>query len=156
TDDDYFRIPTTPLLAQRIADATSTTQPTRKMSDAIRIAAPCKLVPSPIPPSPQMITVPVFWDHELTLRTQRAGKPAALGALVAGHKKDVVILPRLHDPTTPKRVAIYGWHQVNGSAIQPLYPGHGESSSDYSHGIRLVDNDMLLNGAPITVADVLT
>ena len=34
------------------------------------------------------------------------------GTLVSGHKKDVVISPRL--TTNPEKLAIYGWHQLNG------------------------------------------
>lgn len=156
SDADYFRMPMTPVLAQRIADATSTTLPTRKMVNAIWAAAPCKLSPSPIPPSPAMITVPVFWDHQLAVQAQRDAKPNPLGDLVAGHKKDVIITPRLHDPANPDRVAIYGWHQSNGVPIQNIYLGHAETYADYSHGIRLVNNQMLLDGVAVMVQDVLT
>jgi hypothetical protein len=76
-----------------------------------------------------------------------------LGALVGGIKKDVVITPLL--ASNPGKVAIYGWHQLNGVPIQPLYLGHGDFYVDYSHGIRLVRQDMLVDGAATTVADVL-
>jgi imidazoleglycerol phosphate synthase glutamine amidotransferase subunit HisH len=55
-----------------------------------------------------------------------------------------------------KPVVTYGWHQLNGSPIQPLYNGHGETYADYSHGIRLVQNAAELDGAPTTVGAVLT
>jgi hypothetical protein len=89
------------------------------------------------------------------VRTQRAvfriSHPP--GALVAGHKKDVVISARLAGTTN--KVAIYGWHRTNGVPIQPLYTGHAADWVDYSHGIRLVQQRMTVNGEPKTVAEVL-
>ncbi len=76
-----------------------------------------------------------------------------LGALVAGHKKDVVIANKLF--MTPGKVAIYGWHKSDGKPIQPLYTGHGASWVDYSHGIRLVSRRILVNGKAKTIDEVL-
>lgn len=154
--DNYFRMPMSPRLAQWIADGTSTTLPTSKMVDAIWQQAPYRLVPSPLTPDATMITVPVFWQHQLLVQSQRQTAGHTDGTLLAGHKKDVVISPRLHDPATSGRVAIYGWHQANGSPIQPVYLGHAETWVDYSHGIRLVGTSMLLDGTTVTVNDVLT
>lgn len=118
-------------------------------------AAELKLEPAPIPPSDAMTTVPVFAQHNATVRAQRTAALAAhpLGALVAGHKKDVVLTPQLAD--APGKVAIYGWHKLDGTAIQPLFLGHAASWVDYSHGIRLIRRDMIVNGAPTTIDAVL-
>ena len=83
----------------------------------------------------------------------RLSQKFPLGALTAGDKKDLVITSRLAN--SPNKVAIYGWHQTNGVAIQPLYLGHGASWADYSHGIRLVQKKMMVNGVSKTVAEVL-
>src|SRR5690242_10858378 len=48
SDSDYFLEPTTPLLAQRLADALNCSLPTRKMVNDIWKKAPCHLAPSPI------------------------------------------------------------------------------------------------------------
>ncbi|MBI4324221.1 MAG: hypothetical protein HY674_03065 [Chloroflexi bacterium] len=155
TEDDFFLTPLMPATAQRIADQLGATLPTRKMVDAIYHAADVKLPPAPIPPGPSMTTVPVFAAHNDLVRTQRLEfLPAHLpGALVAGHKKDVVISAKLAG--SPGKVAIYGWHRTNGTAIQPLYLGHSAAWADYSHGIRLVQQRMTVNGATATVAQVL-
>ena len=155
TDEDYFLIPMTPRTAQRIADQLGCTLPTPKMVDAIYAAAEVKLAPTPLPSGPQMTTLPVFAEHNRNLRLQRATYWSAnpLGALVAGHKKDVVICRRLG--STLDKVAIYGWQQTNGTPIQPLYLGHTSTWVDYSHGIRLVQQKMMVNGQVKTVADVL-
>lgn len=154
-DEDYFLSPMTPLTAQRIADQLGCTLPTPKMVDAIYAAAEVKLAPTPLAPSSLMTTVPIFAEHNGSIRRQRAAhlpaRPA--GVLVAGHKKDVVICAKL--ATKQGKVAIYGWHRTNGVAIQPLYLGHTSAWVDYSHGIRLVQQKLIVNGATRNVAEVL-
>ena len=54
-----------------------------------------------------------------------------------------------------KPVVIYGWHQLIGIPIQPVYNGHGETYADYSHGIRLVQKMAKINGADISLIDIL-
>jgi len=155
SDADYFLTPMTPVTAQRIADLIGCSLPTRKMVDAIYAAAEVKLPPAPIPPGPQMTAVPEFAKHNGIVKTQRAEflKSAPLGALVAGDKKDVVITARLAQ--SPGKVAIYGWHQTNGTPIQPLYLGHTAAWADYSHGIRLVSQTVLINGQPRAIGEIL-
>jgi hypothetical protein len=160
SDDDYFLMPMTPLLAQRIADATGCLLPSKKMVDELYRSAPVKLAPRPIPPSGAMITVPVFKQHNDTLRVQRAAAIAQwpLGALVGGHKKDVIISNAIVanlKPSVPRPVVIYGWHQLNGVPIQPVYNGHGETYADYSHGIRLVQRLAILDTVPATIETLL-
>src|SRR5262249_48104532 len=111
SDEDFFLTPMTPNTAQRIADALDCSLPTRKMVNDIYLAAPLKLTPAPIPPSPAMTTAPVFSNHNMMVRTQRMQqtKQHPLGTLTAGHQKDVVLANAL--PTMSGKVAIYGWHQ---------------------------------------------
>ncbi len=159
-DTDYFLMPMTPLLGQRIADTLGCSLPTRKMVNDIWKKAPCKLAPSTIPPSSAMTTVPVFEQHNTTVRGQRFAvtNTYPLGTLTGGDKKDVVIATKIYtglQPGVPKPVVIYGWHQLSGSPIQPLYNGHEESYADYSHGIRLVQMALTVNGQPDTVTNVL-
>jgi len=155
SDADYLLAPVSPNNAQRIADKIGCVLPTRKMVDAIYAAAEVKLPPSPIPPSPAMTTVPIFAEHNETIHTQREAvlDSHPLGALVAGHKKDVVISTGLS--TVTNKVAIYGWHRTNGEAIQPLYLGHVSWWVDYSQCIRLVSRWTIVNGEMKTVPEVL-
>ena len=156
SDEDYLLMPISPNVAQRIADELGCSLPTRKMVNDIYAAAQVKLVPLPIPPSPAMTTLPVFSAHNATVRSQRAPglNTHPLGALVAGHKKDVVLSAKL--AAAPGKVAIYGWHQTNGAPIQPLYLGHTAAWVDYSQCIRLVQQQMIVNGEAEMVAEVLT
>ena len=66
-----------------------------------------------------------------------------------------MIYSNLHSGV-PKPVVIYGWHYTSGSPIQPLYNGHEETYADYSHGIRLVQNAITVDGGPNTITNVLT
>jgi hypothetical protein len=151
SDDDYFLMPLTPFTAQAIADRLDCVLPTSKMVDDIYENATVTLTPAPIPPSPAMTTVPVFLSHDEIVRAGRQDRPR--GALVAGHKKDVVIANKVF--AIRGKVAIYGWHKPDGQPIQPLYSGHTASWVDYSHGIRLVSRRMMVNGTATTIENVL-
>jgi hypothetical protein len=109
-----------------------------------------------------MITMPVFVQHNTTVRAQRDARTNAFprGALVAGHKKDVIISARIYtnfaSPSITAPVVIYGWHYLSGSPIQPLYNGHEQTYADYSHGVRMVRDEIRINGQPAFISQVLT
>lgn len=153
SDADYFLEPLSPEAAQAICDNYGCLLPTPKMVDQIYAAASVKLDPAPIRPSPAMTTVPVFAQHNATVRAQRSEKEQPLGALTAGDKKDVVITARLTN--APGKVAIYGWPRLDAVPIQPLYLGHGSAWVDYSHGARLVLRKAVLDGKPVKLDAVL-
>jgi hypothetical protein len=153
SDDDYLLVPLSPQTAQRLADLVNASLPTPLMADAIWRAAGIRLEPAPIPPSPEMTTVAVFETHARMVRKQRSAAGQPPGVLVAGHKKDVVITARL--AASPGKVAIYGWHRPDGTPIQPLYTGHTDRWVDYSHGIRLVSREVMVDGVPRDLPDIL-
>jgi hypothetical protein len=153
SDVDHLLMPMTPGTAQRIADALGASLPTPRLVDAIWSAARLKLAPAPIDPSPAMTTVPVFVAHQRTISQQRRAAGADPGTLAAGHKKDVVVSRGV--AASPGRVAIYGWHRTDGSPIQPLYLGHTDGWVDYSHGVRLVLREILVDGASMDLWDAL-
>ncbi|MEQ8275318.1 MAG: peptidoglycan-binding domain-containing protein [Deltaproteobacteria bacterium] len=153
TDDDYVRIPMTPDTAQAIADATGTSLPTTRIVDEIYAAADGQLTPDPLPPGPGMTTNGYYGQHQADVEGQRIAAGFENGDLLAGHKKDVVITNRLE--RQPDRVAIYGWHQPSGRPIQSLSLVHGDYYADYSHGVRLVDAEVRVNGEVRNLSDVL-
>jgi hypothetical protein len=125
------------------------------MVDDIYRSAAVKLAPAPMTPGPQMTTLAAFVEHQAAVAAQRASFLGVhpLGALVAGHKKDIVITPQIQPGST--KVAIYGWHKPEGTAIQPLYTGHTAQWVDYSHGARLVERSLIVNGQKTSVQAVL-
>ncbi len=151
-DQDWFRMPMTPLLAQRFADRLDCVLPTRHMVDAIWQQAPLQLAPFPRHPQEyDILSIDLFHQHHLHIEAQRGAEPGQV--LTAGCKKDVVISALL--AANPGRVCIYGWHHRDGTPIQPLSKVHTFPHVDYSHGVRLVARQMLVNHQPTTVDAVL-
>ncbi|MES2329217.1 MAG: hypothetical protein V4539_06400 [Bacteroidota bacterium] len=140
TDDDWSRIPLTPMAAQIIADSFHCFLPTRKMVNDIYEQAKVKL--APVPMYAFRDSSVTMWQHHLIVEGQRKGRKG----LIAGIKKDVVLSGKLTRDTKPDREAIYGWHKLDGKPIQPLYTGHINWWVDYSHGIRLIYRTVWVNG----------
>lgn len=153
SDEDFVLIPMSPQAAQRIADGTNMTLPTPMLVDEIWAQADVHVAPRPIPPSPAMTTLPVFVDHHERLMAQRDTLDIDPGSWIAGHKKDVVLSGRLNGATG--KVAIYGWHRLDGQAIQPVYTGHTDRWVDYSHGIRLISRSIRIDGKQADLVDIL-
>ena len=150
SDTDFVRMPMTPQTAQKIADQFGCVLPTRKMVDAIDSQAELKLEPHPMTEAREALAT--FAEHNQIIEAQRAGKP--LGLLVTGIKKDIVLTPRIFEK--PRRLAIYGWRQLNGQPIQPLTIVHWDQYVDYSHGVRLVHDTIELDGKPTKIAELLS
>jgi hypothetical protein len=148
-DNDWARIPLTPMAAQQVADTLGCFLPTRKMADDIYKAATVKL--EPVPMYAFRDSTITMWHHHLIVEGQRKGRKG----LIAGIKKDVVISGKITRDNRPGREAIYGWHKPDGKAIQPLYTGHINWWVDYSHGIRLVYQQVKVNNKWMNYQDVL-
>ena len=149
SDEDWARIPLTPMAAQKIADSLGCFLPTRKMVNDIYAQAKVKL--DPVPMYAFRDSSVTMWQHHLIIEGQRKGRKG----LIAGIKKDVVITAAITKAVKPDRVAIYGWHRLTGVPIQPLYTGHVNWYVDYSHGIRLVYKTIWVNGTAMDYTDVL-
>jgi hypothetical protein len=146
---DWARIPLTPMAAQKIADSFNCFLPTRKIVDLIYSQSTVKL--EPIPMYAYRDSSVTMWQHHLMIEGQRKGRKG----LIAGIKKDVVISGKISRDTKPDREAIYGWHQLNGQPIQPLYTGHINWWVDYSHGIRLVYRKIKVDGKEMDYKAIL-
>ncbi|HYM92589.1 MAG TPA: hypothetical protein VET23_00485 [Chitinophagaceae bacterium] len=149
TNDNWARINITPKAAQEIADTFGCFLPTRKMVDDIYKAAKVKL--EPVPLYAFRDSTPIMWHHHLIVEGQRRGRKG----LIAGIQKDVVISGKISRDPKPDRVAIYGWHKLDGKPIQPLYTGHIFWWVDYSQGIRLIYRKIKVNGKWMDYIDAL-
>lgn len=149
SDKDWARVPLTPMAAQQIADSFRCFLPTRKITDDIYRAATVKL--EPVPMFAFRDSTPTMWHHHLVIEGLRRNR----NGLIAGIKKDVVISGKLTRDPKPNRVAIYGWHRLDGKPIQPLYTGHVNWYVDYSHGARLVHRTILVEGNPMDYIEVM-
>ncbi len=167
-DTDYTRVPISGPSAQKIADAFGTILPTPKMSDQIWQNAKIQLSPKPLSGmsninlSGKNYTTQQFlgskmsdtdaFDYHNKLIQEQLGENYVPGQLVAGHKKDVV----LSNDLAPGQLGIHGLHQKGGTPLQQgAGSRHSESYKDYSHGVRLIDNNATLNGKIIKLTDLL-
>lgn len=144
-DTDYLRTTINPLTARKIADLFGCVLPTRKIAYQIWQAATVKLTPSPNGPpyDASMMSTEKMVFHNKKIQTALGDRIP--GELVTGHKKDVVISAGLL--THPNNVAIVGWWYPSGEMIQPLnYVSHDRYYKDYSHGIRLLNRMITING----------
>ncbi len=155
-DSNYCRIPMGPITAQRVADFYGMSMPTRKLVDHIYINSEVQLVPVTYAPvGNENEGVPKFIQHNGAIESQLNSAGATLGQLIGGTKKDLVLSNLIIDPTRPGHVCIYGWHQLNGSPIQPLTNIHSNTYVDYSHGVRLMDAKVTVDGTHVSTRSVL-
>lgn len=158
-DSDYVRTPMSPVTAQQIADKLGCMLPTAKMVDDIYAQASTKLNPQPMSSGNypnwqnQMMKSEFYAEHQKLVQSQAAKVGHKDGELAAGHKKDIIISNSLN--AHPDRVIIYGWQLKGGKNIQPLSWIHENSYADYSHGVRLIKREMIVDGVKMDSAAVL-
>jgi hypothetical protein len=150
---DFLRIPMNLKTAAAVALRTGFLLPTKKIVDAIYAQSAFHYSPEPMLAGPMMRSTAYYRVHNEKIQEQGKALGIPEGALVSGHKKDVVMTNLLAN--NPGRIAIYGWHRLNGQAIQPLSTVHGVCYADYSHGIRLVSETALVDGRKRSLYDLL-
>ena len=153
SDRDFLRIPMNLHTAEAIGASFGFILPTKKMVDAVYDQSGYRFTPQPLPAGPRMRSTQYYQIHNQMIEEQSHAHSIPLGALVSGHKKDVVITNRLVQ--RPSQIAIYGWHRASGAPIQPLSTVHGAGYADYSHGIRLISETVLIDGEARSVSDTL-
>jgi hypothetical protein len=154
SDKDFCRIPMNPYTAQKLADLFGASLVTAKLSDHIYSMAEKKLTPFnyiPVGNANELVTK--FVDHNVQIEKQFAEAGGTCGQLVAGIKKDIILTIR--NAAQPDKVVLYGWHKPDSKPIQPVYSGHVYWYVDYSHGIRLINNQVLIDGKPCLFSDIL-
>lgn len=175
TDADFLRVPLKPGNAQRVADMLGGLLPTTKMVDAIAAQAAVKVTPRAFTPGsggqPNVARDNIHFivDAQQLAEQERAGR----WGLVSGAKKDIIIDAEMRsssklDGSGNVKLWIYGWYyptmaqaQASGVCavgkqyIQSRSWVHDRNYVDYSHGIRLIALQMLVDGQQRNTADVL-
>ena len=149
SDEDFLLMPMRLATALSAAADFGLTLPTPRMVDAIYSQAAVRVVPQPLPAGNDMRSTDYSLQHNQLVAQQRTQLGAALGDLIAGDKKDLVLTNRLRGHLD--RVAIYGWHTAAGRPIQPLSTVHGWRYADYSHGIRWISAKIFVDGRPTSI-----
>jgi hypothetical protein len=148
-DDDFMRIPMTPILAQKIADSFHCFLPTRKVVNDVYENASIKIAPYPLTQFRDSILT--FYQHHQLIEKERNRRKG----LIAGIKKDIVITDKINSGPKTNKVAIYGWHKLDGNPIQPLYTGHVNWYVDYSHGVRLISKTIYIDEKKYDYTEIL-
>jgi hypothetical protein len=155
TDNDFVRVPVTPLLAKALADRYGLALPTRKVVDDIYQQADVRLVGRGLVQTKQdqnyMQGNGFYLRHNDLIERQLGGR--GQGALVAGHKKDIIV--SRYAETHPGGLDFYGLFDANGNPIQKD-PAHENTYVDYSHGVRFISQEVIVNGKPMRYDDVLS
>jgi len=152
SDQDYLLTPMNLHTAIETAIRLGFILPTRKIVDAIFTQSDVRCAPEPMPAGPEMRSTAYYIKHNQKIKKQLISLSCTPGSLVSGHKKDVVLTNRLI--RSHGKIAIYGWHRPSGIPIQPLSTVHGANYADYSHGIRLVSDIVLIDDEPRSIYDV--
>jgi hypothetical protein len=159
---DCLRLPLTPTMAQRIANLSGFVLPTYKLVLETWRAARIKLTPTSMVPN-KGANMAQFVEHNALIEQQLQG--TGTGQLRSGHKKDVVI----GKAVKPGKVVIYGWLKSDCPTptdqmpsmtapwrTQPYSNVHGDFYFDYSHGIRFVAGECLIDGQKRDIDSVLS
>jgi len=147
------RVPMSAPVAQAAVDSLDALLPTPEIVEAIEQAPGAVVTWLPTqPPGPGMTSAAAFARCERETAEILAGYLGSDTALLAGHRKDVVIKPGM----LPGRVYIFGARWKHGGRIEVHAHGaHEASYADYSHGTRAVRKACLLDGKPARLEDVL-
>ncbi|MGL5830551.1 MAG: hypothetical protein ACRCZE_00185 [Candidatus Altimarinota bacterium] len=150
SDNDYVRVPITPILAQHLSEKYGWGLPTRTMAHSIHDQADIQLTGIGLVNSDedqeQMQGIGFIQKHNQKIEKQlgpdglarlRSGK-----ALVAGHKKDVIISRYVID--NPNGAMDYSGLYVNGRTPVQDTPAHEWTYRDYSHGFRPIGGNVII------------
>jgi hypothetical protein len=170
-DDDWVRVRINPVTAELIGEHAGAVLPTRKMVKVIYAHS-------------RMVEAQTWgedfhkkWDYEkkgncygASMMYTARWRPhdqmiaEAMGTvrqdedvLYAGHMKNMVVGAGL-SKKAGATVGIYGWFRKDGSVIQGEsinFGSHEWEYTDYSHGFRLIHEDMMVNSISMNVREVL-
>ncbi|MCC7432171.1 hypothetical protein IT412_01460 [Candidatus Peregrinibacteria bacterium] len=154
SDEDYIRVPMTPLLAQAIAKKYNLAMPTKEMAKAIYDKADVKIEPGGLVRALHAKEDQLKMQGNDFIRAHNARIAKLLGPeglkklqqgqiLVAGHQKDPILSS--YAEKNPKRLDFFGYY-VNGKPVQDN-PAHEDDYRDYSHGTRFSDGTITVRNS---------
>ena len=157
TNEDFVRIPMGIISSKKVAKALGCTLPTTFLVDRINDVAQGALDIFPFRPKGSRNQRPiVFQDHNNAIKALFKAKGYQFGQFISGLKKDLVLSwNQERIPAYARNIAIYGWHHPDGHPQQPLFLRHADFYSDYSHGTRLIWNEILIDGIPFSLEKVM-
>lgn len=157
SDDDFVRMPMGPLAAQQIADSLNCILPTTYLVDRIAEVSEGHIDIFPFRPLGGRNMMPiVFQDSDNAIKALYKAKGYEFGQFISGLKKEVVITYKIQSRNEMNKYeAIYGWFHPDGRIQQPLFIRHGNFYVDYSHGIRLINRTVVVDGKKLDAKTIL-
>lgn len=157
SDENFVRVPMSPLAAQEIADSLNCSLPTAFLVDRIFDASDGAIDPFPFRPKGDRNTLPITYeDSDHAIKALFKAKGYKAGKMISGLKKDIIITEKITSDTTRlNHVTICGWHYPDGRRIQNPTNVHINSYVDYSHGVRLLYRIVLIDNISYDIQDVL-
>ncbi len=152
-NEDYFYVPLQPSTAAALADQFSFILPTRQLVDIIYQHSRIQLRPISNAPGRSMNGIESAFAHTTTILKDPQIQHMH-GVLTSGHKKDVVLSHSLSE--LKDRLAIYGWHNTDGTPIQKLNHDHDFRYADYSHGVRFIARTAMIDEVAVDINLALT
>lgn len=157
-DYDFVRVRINGVTAELIGAVVGAVLPTKRMVDLIYDASKqLEAQPWGPPYDRSMMTTKRWRKQDKKIDDQASDAMYARGELWEGHAKNVVVGAGL-SAKRGETIGIYGWFDERGRAIQgPAvnWNSHEWTYTDYSQCIRLIHKDMLVDGVPMAVRDVL-
>lgn len=154
-DNGFVYLPCSPLQVKKFMEEKDFLFPTTKM---VRQIYSTSEVRPPVITNKQLKNGSAKTSSTLNIpaHSEALEKYLANGKLTAGHKKDVVLTDNLLHKDYANNVAIFGWFYKDGTIVQKLnYVSHSVDYFDYSHGLRMVYNQCILNDKPSTLKEIL-
>ena len=183
-DTDFRHLPLDQHSAQRVADMFGACLPTAKICHAIYRTTPAAqriarndrdyyikpwTLRKAIKKDWAQTSTAAYDEHSVAIQAAMSKAGIKPGHIVAGHKKDVVVSPRLLK--NPERIAFHGFYDAKGIPAEPCNENGGASFclkeiptvthpetarfTDYSQGVRLMHPVMQVDGALKLVREVL-
>lgn len=155
TNEDYVYVPMGAMSAERVGGLLNARLPTISMVRQV-YAHSRKQVAKPWgPPYDGSMSHTSRWSVQTAkVRAALFASGAKPGDLVEGHFKNVIVSKKVIDGRGVL-LGFWGWFDKDGRPIQGDSQAHGAGYCDYSHGVRYVLNEMIVEGQLMSVDEVL-
>lgn len=146
SDEDFVRVPLSPIIAQALAQKYGFSLPTKTIVEETyqqagkRVVGPSYSHPAEFQINSAFLDSAGFYlRSDQDIKAQLLGVP--LGTLVAGGKKELVVSPHVSGRQASEAIDFYGLYGADGIPIQRT-PGHGRECgyrhTEYALGVRFV------------------
>jgi len=155
TNEDYLYAPMGALNAERVGDLLGARLPTVSLVRQVYTSSKKQVAQPWGPPYDGSMSHTSRWPVQTAkVRAALFASKTKPGDLVEGHYKNVIVSKKTMT-SHGVMLGFWGWFDRDGRPIQGDSQAHGAGYCDYSHGVRYVLNEMVVEGQLMAVDDVL-